>query len=311
VIQCVCLNPVYQRTLTIENFQSNRVNRVKGTPIESVGGKGVNLARAVQTLGQDPMITGFIGGETGQFVEQYLDGETLAHDFVHTTEKTRTCTTLLDPVNKTHTELVEEGRPVTSEEVEAMYAVYNTNLRGCDLVTICGSVPRQVPDDIYYHFVKQAAVHHIRALVDTQKALLQQVLPAAPWLLKINRDELGAAFQQPIESAGTLYQLVERVQQAGVAWVVITHGNAPIVVAHQGEYWEITPPLVSAVNPIGAGDVMLGGIAATLTQGQEVLPAICFGAACGTASTLTLTPGVIRVEDVERLQPEVIVQSKA
>lgn len=311
MIQCVCLNPVYQRTLTIKNFLINSVNWVKGTVIENSAGKGVNVSRVLKTLGHKPVITGFIGGETGKLIQEYLSQESLSYDFVHTGNKTRTCTTILDPVNNTSTEIVEEGMPVSSDEVEEMYAVYKRNLEACTLVTISGTAPQNVPDDMYYRFVRFATERDIPVLVDTQKTLLRECLKAKPFLIKVNQDELGIAFQQRIDSPETLYSIVRQLEDDGIEWVVITHGKQKTTVAHRGQCWTITPPSIQTVNPIGSSDAALAGIASAIVRGKEVLQAICFGIACGTANALTFTLGEIYPEDIEKLEKEVIVMRDA
>ncbi len=188
MIQCVGLNPVFQRTLTIENFRLNAVNRAKPDVLEGCAGKGINVARVLKTLGKPSISTGFLGGYTGDRISWYLQQEGLASDFVQTASTTRTCTTILDPLNNTHTELVEEGKPVSAQEVEQMYRVFERNLRGCPLVTISGTVPQNVPNDVYFQFVRLAHQYNIPVLVDTQKQLLGQCLKARPFLVKINRE---------------------------------------------------------------------------------------------------------------------------
>jgi tagatose 6-phosphate kinase len=311
MIQCVGLNPVYQKTLTIENFSLNTVNRAQPNVIESSAGKGINVARVLNTLGQASVNTGFLGGDTGRAVERFLSQEGLAYDFVQTQNATRTCITILDPVQQTQTEIVEEGKPVSPDEVEAMYQVYEKNLQDCDMVLIAGTAPQNAPDDIYYTFADKARQRKIPVLIDTQKHLLVKSLKAKPFLVKINRDELGVAFQAPVDSDEMLKNLIQRVHLEGVEWVVISQGKEATVVSFQGEYWDVIPPSIDVVNPIGSGDATFAGIAATILETQDVLQSIRVGTACGTANALTLTPGEVRPEDVKRLTQEVRVKRHA
>ena len=311
MIQCAGLNPVYQKTLTIENFSLNTVNRAKADILEGSGGKGINVSRTLKILGQKPVITGFLGGNTGESIKKFLSQEGLAYDFVYTRNATRTCITILDPVRNTQTEIVEEGKPVSPDEVKNMYQVYERNLKKCNLVTISGTAPPQVPDDIYYRFVRLARRQNIPVLVDTQKQLLINCLKAQPFLVKINQDELGTAFQQPIDSFEILKNLLKKIHHNGVDWVVISHGKKNTIASHQGKIWNVIPPSINAINPIGSGDALLAGIAVAIVQGHDVLSAIRFGTACGTANALTLTPGCVRPEDVVRLEQEVRVKCNA
>ena len=309
MILCVGLNPVYQKTLTIENFRINEVNRVQPEIIESSAGKGINVARTIQTLGRESLVTGFLGGDTGRYVQGFLAEEGLKADFVTVSSATRTCTTILDPHQQTHTEIVEEGRPVTADDVEEMRQLYARLLPDCRLVTISGSAPQQVPDDIYAHFIRAARHLKIPVLLDTQKELLLQSLDAAPFLVKINQEELGAAFQETISSPEALFRLIDKVHERGVECVVISHGKEALVLSHHGKRQRILPPSIRAVNPIGSGDAVLGGLASALCDGKELVDAVRLGTACGAANALTLTPGFVRFEDVTRLEAEIRVES--
>lgn len=300
MIQCVCLNPAVQRTLTINNLQVNAVNRATHVT-ESVGGKGVNVSRVLKTLGQPSVVTGFVGGDTGVLARNLLDQEGITHDFVTTVHKTRTCITILDQINHTHTELVEEGKSVTSAEMAEMYQVYERHLQSCQLVVISGTTPAGVPEDVYYQLITLAQAQNIPVLLDTQKQWLLQALKAKPFLVKINREELMAAFQQTDESPTILQHLIRQLLQEGVEWAVITHRDEETLLTGHHQQWTIVPPKIIPVNPIGSGDAMLAGIAAALLQQQSLLQAVCLGTACGSANALTLTPGVIKREDVERL----------
>lgn len=307
MIQCVGLNPAFQKTITIERFTPGAVNRVKGMVVESSAGKGINVARVLHILGHPAMVTGFCGGETGRLIQAALSREGIAYEFAPTVHSTRTCTTILDPVNRTQTELVEEGLPVSAAEVEQMYRLYNKHVAQCQLVTISGTMPLQTPDTIYADFVRLAHTRGIRTLVDAQKNVLRECLKAKPFLVKINQDELQAALEQPVDTEQCLFTALQQVLQSGVEWVVLTQGKDPTLVMHASTLWEIRPPVIQPVNPIGAGDAVLGGIAAGIMSGKDVLAAIGFGTACGTASALTLTPGAIRQQDIAALERKVTV----
>ena len=49
-------------------------------------------------------------------------------------------------------------------------------------------------------------------------------------------------------------------------------------------------PSVVAVNEVGAGDCLVGGLAIALDRGESMLEAARFGVACGTAAVLS--PGL-------------------
>ena len=64
MIVTVTLNAALDRTLSVPSFRLGRRHRsVEQTTM--AGGKGVNVARALKTLGQPVIATGVAGGYTG------------------------------------------------------------------------------------------------------------------------------------------------------------------------------------------------------------------------------------------------------
>lgn len=67
------------------------------------------------------------------------------------------------------------------------------------------------------------------------------------------------------------------------------------------------PIITITLNPaidkstVGVGDSMVGGIVYSLSMGKNILEAVQFGVACGTAATLNPGTGLCRQEDVQRL----------
>ena len=74
MIITVTLNAAIDKTLSVPNFRLGRRHRtVEQTTMP--GGKGVNVARTLKTLGQPVIATGFAGGATGtRIVEQLTRG---------------------------------------------------------------------------------------------------------------------------------------------------------------------------------------------------------------------------------------------
>ena len=54
----VGLNPVWQKTLAIDNLKLDSVNRVKNVT-EMAAGKGINVARSLKILGENSFAIGF------------------------------------------------------------------------------------------------------------------------------------------------------------------------------------------------------------------------------------------------------------
>ena len=64
MILTVTVNAALDRTLTVPSFSASHRHRASEA-IALPGGKGVNIARALRSLGEPVIATGFAGGRTG------------------------------------------------------------------------------------------------------------------------------------------------------------------------------------------------------------------------------------------------------
>src|SRR5436853_6550653 len=95
MIITVTLTAAIDKTLEVPNFRLGRRHRaVEQTSM--AGGKGVNVARALKTLGQPVIATGVAGGPTGTRIIEPLTEEAILNDFVRIREESRTAKALLE-----------------------------------------------------------------------------------------------------------------------------------------------------------------------------------------------------------------------
>ena len=96
MIITVTLNAAIDKTMAVPNFRLGRRHRaVEQTSM--AGGKGVNVARTLKTLGQPVIATGVAGGPTGTRIIEELTEEAILNDFVRIHEESRTSTAVVDP----------------------------------------------------------------------------------------------------------------------------------------------------------------------------------------------------------------------
>ena len=114
------------------------------------------MARALKLLGESPVVTGWIGGYAGQFIEDGLQAEGIQTDFIHTAFESRTCLSILDPTNHTLTELYEKGDAVPIEKVAEFAAWFRSHVNDYEAVTFSGSLPPGVPLSFYRDMIEMA-----------------------------------------------------------------------------------------------------------------------------------------------------------
>lgn len=297
---CVAVTPCLQRIVRADGFRPGRVNRVRVAAL-TVGGKAVNAARVLASLGDSPLLAGFAGGANGGRMRSILDRMGIAHDFVSAAREGRICTTIFDGSGGAVTELVEEGPVPAPAEIAALLRGFPALLRRAAMAIVAGALPPGCPAELYARLARAAALARVPLLLDAHGPALLASLPRRPLLVKSNREELartlGLSRLPRARTAAALRGMLPR----GARWALVTDGPHPALLAGEGGVWRYTPPPVESLNSVGSGDSCTAGIAHALLDGEAMPEAVRFGMACGAANATTLEPGDLDPAAARRL----------
>src|SRR3712207_1271051 len=185
MILTVTLNTAIDKTLAVPNFRLGRRHRtVEQTTMP--GGKGVNVARVLKTLGQPVIATGLAGGATGTRIVEQLTQLSVLSDFVRIREESRTNTAVIDPTTGEQTEINERGPAVTQQEVELFVDKLLYLAQGASVCVFAGSLPRQVDVDLYSGLIRELRRLEVVTIVDTDGDPLRRAVRSEPDVISPN-----------------------------------------------------------------------------------------------------------------------------
>lgn len=273
-----------------------RASHVDNTP----GGKGIHVANVVTILKEDCIATGFLGGKTGEFIEEKLNEYNIRQDFVKIQGDTRECIAIITD-DLTQTEILEPGPEVKISEQDEFIKKYTELIKDSDIIVASGSLPRNIPKDFYGKLIKMANDLGKKFLLDTSGDLLKEGIKAKPFFIKPNKDEIEALTGRKIESVEDAISEIKEFHKQGIELVVISLGSDGSVAGYNNKFYKVNVPKVNAVNPVGSGDSYVGGIAVALQRGYNIEDMLKYASACGTANALEEETGFVNKNTVEDL----------
>ncbi|MEW6403803.1 MAG: 1-phosphofructokinase family hexose kinase [Chloroflexota bacterium] len=304
MILCLNLNAAIDKTIVVSSFEINKIHRPESV-LALAGGKGCNVARALQTLGEEPVVSGWVGGLAGQFIERELHQEGIQTDFVHTDFESRTCTSILDRENQTMTEIYELGEPIAAEKVEELRSRIRATIGNYRAVTLSGSLPPGVASDFYAGVIEIAREANVLTFLDTSGEALCKGVEAGPFLVKPNESEARALLRLRSGETFDFAQGAAEISKKYGTNVLLSLGAEGAVVAKGEETLLVENPTVEAKSAVGSGDCTLAGLAYGVLHGYSFEESIVCGVAAGTANTLTIGAGKFKLENFERLRGQV------
>ncbi len=300
MILCVNPNAAIDKTVVVPSFRLNEIQRPEQV-LAFPGGKGCNVARALKRLGETPLVSGWVGGFAGQFIESGLHAEGIQTAFVYTEFESRTCLSILDPIDHTLTELYEKGDPIPPAKVEEFKAFFQANVSQYAAATFSGSLPPGVPPDFYAQLLEMAQAAGVPTILDSSGAALQQGSAAHPFLVKPNKKEFADLTGKELTDLADFARAAADFSTRYQTLVVISLGAEGAIAARRQEVWHVRPPQVTIKSAVGSGDCTLAGITYGLTHGFAFQDAIKYGVAAGTANALTVGAGVFTLDDFEHV----------
>jgi len=304
MILCLNLNAAIDNTIIVSSFEINKIHRPESV-ISLAGGKGCNVARALKTLGEEPVVSGWVGGFAGQFIESELHQEEIQTEFVHTDFESRTCTSILDRENKTMTEFYEKGESVPSEKMEELRDRIRKVIGKYKAVTLSGSLPPGIPSDFYASVIEIAKETGILTFLDSSGDALRRGVEAEPFFVKPNETEAKLLVGAKASDLLDYEQVAVEIATRHKTNVVLSMGENGAIAARGHGLFVVKSPSVEAKSAVGSGDCMLAGLTYGILRGFSFEETIASGVAAGAANTLRLGAGQFKIKDFERLRGQI------
>jgi 1-phosphofructokinase len=292
------LNLGVDRSLRIERLLPGHVQRPRSVEV-TAGGKSVNVCRASRAHGVRPVLIANLPGRGGAFVGELLLAE--GHDVraIATDGEARSQVIIIEDDLRV-TVLNEPGPPLSASDRDRLLAAFADELPGQRVAVASGSLPPGAPEDTYGEVVALARERGVVTVVDATRNALTACLPFEPDVVTPNLAEAHTALHgvgdEAVEAAGDDAQAAavaaaRSLRDAGARAALVTAGRHGVAGADaHGAFW-VTAPAVREVNPVGAGDFFVAGLAVVLERGGDLRAAALCAVATGSASVASSLAG--------------------
>ena len=280
MIYTLTLNPAIDYYITVDDLMLSVVNRTKGETI-GFGGKGINVSLVLKEFDISSTALGFIGGFTGEALENHLKQNGIDCDFVKVAGNTRINVKLND------TDINATGPDITNDELQQLYKKLD-NIKNSDFLVLSGSVPKSLPQNTYKVILKRLKEKGINFVVDAEKQLLLDTLKYNPFLIKPNHHELGEIFNTEITDFETAIFYAKKLQEKGAKNVMVTLGAlGAVLVDENGNTYTRLAPKGEVISAVGSGDSAVAAFIAEYLNRDDYKKCLKMAVAAGSATAFS------------------------
>jgi fructose-1-phosphate kinase PfkB-like protein len=273
-------NLLWEQTLSFPSWSPGSTQRASAQSSQ-VGGKGINVSKMLNRLGDPNTALCFTGGFSGAACRSWLKAHRFAFRAFPTRGATRTGVVVRGGAGP-ETTFLGPDTPPGAAAVRACAAFLDAQPDG-GCLALCGSLPGwSSPDfDPLRSALDRWAARGL-LVADTYGPALAWLAQRPVGLIKINRSEFDALHGAGPGRRGPAGDFPGRLRDARRRWAarawVVTDGGRPVFLADErGATAAFRPPAVREVSPTGSGDVLLACLLhARLHLGHSLRRSVAF-----------------------------------
>lgn len=302
------LNLGVDRSLRLERLLPGHVQRPRSVVV-TAGGKSVNVCRASRAYSVRPRLIANLPGRVGALLGEMLVAE--GHDVraVATDGEARSQLIIIEDDLRI-TVLNEPGPVLSAGGLDRLFTAFGEEIPGQRVAAASGSLPPGAPDATYGEIVRLARAGGAITVIDAARDALKGCLSAEPDVVTPNLAEAEAALNggghEAVEAESgdvraAAVAAAHGLRDAGARAALVTAGRHGVAGADRdGAFW-VAAPTVREVNPVGAGDSFVAGLAVALERGDDLRTATLCAVATGSASVAHPLAGGVEPALVEEL----------
>lgn len=305
MILCITANPAIDVIYEMDELDINGINTVDDV-YKTPGGKGINVAKVLDLLRADFMVTGFIGGSNGDYVIDKLDDVNIKHDFIFTNVDTRNCIRVIH--GDKQFEIFEKTNRMDSRFERTFMSLLTEIGKNYNIAVISGSLMNGLSDN-FVEETMDILKDKSKIILDTNGQVTKKVLENnyKPFAIKPNfyefKEIIGLTEDISSEEfidkdSDYLKKVFDSELLDGIEIVLVTHGKYGAILKYKDSLYRIKVPQYKIQRTVGSGDATVAGLAKFLDEGEDIMETVL----------KSLTLGVLnaRVSEVEKLDVDKI-----
>jgi len=241
-------------------------------------------------------------------IEGHLDALGIPYDFVTVDGEVRINLKILDRSRGVITEVNESGYPVEEKDLHTLVRKVKEMAAKSSIVVLSGSVPRQVPPEIYRELLTELKDLPVRTVLDAEGQLLLEGVKAKPYLVKPNDYELEKAFGRQLDTHADFVEAAKKLIEQGVSIVCVSLGAKGAIIVDEREAFFAPALPVPVKSTVGAGDSMVAALCLAMEQDMALADMLRYGTAAAAATVMKEGTELCTKADFDRIFDQVVVE---
>lgn len=216
MIYTVTMNPALEFVSEVSDFEFDK-NNISDFDLMLPAGKGINVSRVLKQLGLPTVATGFAGGFTGEFVEDWLRREDIKSEFIRIDDNTRINIKI---TGSSKTVIESKGPSISHQELQELL-YYLSRVKEGDTVFLSTAFPKNITETVIERMIAICNANKAQFVLDIDEYYLEKFANEGSFLENISVKCLEHLFKTKIDSESDLLKWKNEISGLNSKFVVV------------------------------------------------------------------------------------------
>lgn len=216
MIYTVTMNPALEFVSEVSDFEFDK-NNISDFDLMLPAGKGINVSRVLKQLGLPTVATGFAGGFTGEFVEDWLRREDIKSEFIRIDDNTRINIKI---TGSSKTVIESKGPSISHQELQELL-YYLSRVKEGDTVFLSTAFPKNITETVIERMIAICKANKAQFVLDIDEYYLERFANEGSLLEKISVKCLEHLFKTKIDSESDLLKWKNEISGLKSKFVIV------------------------------------------------------------------------------------------
>lgn len=282
MIYTVTMNPALEFVSEVSDFGFDK-NNISDFDLMLPAGKGINVSRVLKQLGLPTVATGFAGGFTGDFVEDWLRREDIKSEFIRIDDNTRINIKI---TGSSKTVIESKGPSISHQELQELL-YYLSRVKEGDTVFLSTAFPKNITETVIERMIAICKANKAQFVLDIDEYYLERFASEGSLLEKISVKCLEHLFKTKIDSESDLLKWKNEISGLNSKFLIVPFVDNKVYLFKKNSIYAFD--IEQMLNPKRdfVIDSIIAGFIATFIRTSDYEKSFEMANACALASLNT------------------------
>ena len=282
MIYTVTMNPALEFVSEVSDFEFDK-NNISDFDLMLPAGKGINVSRVLKQLGLPTVATGFAGGFTGEFVEDWLRREDIKSEFIRIDDNTRINIKI---TGSSKTVIESKGPSISHQELQELL-YYLSRVKEGDTVFLSTAFPKNITETVIKRMIAICKANKAQFVLDIDEYYLERFANEGSLLEKISVKCLEHLFKTKIDSESDLLKWKNEISGLKSKFVIVPFVDNKVYLFQKNSIYAFDIEQMLNQKRDFVIDSIIAGFIATFIRTSDYEKSFEMANACALASLKT------------------------